>query len=116
MKSIQTNINQDSAQNVIDDNQTTGWTTGRSQLKGDYLELFLNQSVNLYGITIFWEGHGGEYPHHLAVESSNNGGRTWQSAEMTWSARTDFVFKPVKANTEGDDHPWYVNHLLLYTK
>ena len=122
VKEIQSNISPELTGAVYDRDPQTGWTTGRPQKSGDYLEIYLNQSTDLYGITLFWEGHDGEYAHSLAIDASNDGGKTWQPAEITDSNRTDFAFKPLTADvlrlhlTEGDEHPWYINHLWLYGK
>ncbi len=117
---ISSNINEDKT-NLIDDSEnTTGWSTGRPQKEGDYLEIFLKRTYHLYGITSFWEGHSGEYAHSLAIDFSNDGGKTWQPTEMITSERTDFAFKPVQANTlrlrltADDSHSWYVSNLWLY--
>ncbi len=119
---IRSNINQEKTGLIFDADHATGWTTGRPQRTGDYLEIHLNKSYNLYGITLFWEGRDREYAHSLAIDASDDGGKNWQTTEMTTSAKTDFAFKPVQANalrlrlTADDEHPWYINNLWIYGK
>ncbi len=119
---VQSNVNQDLTELISDGDEKTGWTTGTPQKAGNSLEIQLNGHYNLYGLTILPGAQDSEYPHQLEIETSNDGGNTWQAADVTWARIMDYAFEPVQANavrlrlTADDDAAWTVNDLLLYKK
>ncbi len=119
---IQSNVSQNLTELISDSDGKTGWTTGRSQKAGDSLEIQLNGHYNLYGMTILSGAQDSEYPHQLEIETSNDGGATWQAAEVSWARIMDYAFTPVQANavrlrlTSNDEAAWTVNDIWFYRK
>ncbi len=122
IREIRSNVNPDQTGAIFDSDRTTGWTTGRPQQAGDYLEIYLDKNYDLYGISAFWEKQDGGFAHSLAIDISNDGGKTWQPTELTTANRTDFAFNPIPGNalrlrlTADNEYPWYMNYLWIYGK
>ncbi len=119
---IRSNINNDKVGFVYDADKKTAWSTDMPQKEGDYLDIMLDKSHMIYGLTLFSQGGDNQFPHSLEIETSNDFGKTWVPANNNQKGFVDFSFAPINTNeiklsiTQNDKHPWCINDIWIYGK
>lgn len=117
---IQTNIHQDIAANLFDNDFSTAWTTGRLQNNSDYLEIEFKNPVTLWGMTYYLASDETDFPRSLQMFSSMDG-ILWDPIDIVNEDLTDYTFnqKQMKflkmKNTEHSDRfLWSMTELVFH--
>lgn len=117
---VRSNINSELAPLVFDQNDQTGWSTGRFQQKGDYLLFELKEMTKLYGISILTSTERYETPKELRIEGSENG-VDWEKLPLTYQTHSDYAFTPVNVKyvklvleQSSDELAWTVNDVMFH--
>lgn len=117
---IQTNIHQELAANLFDNDFSTAWITGRLQNNSDYLEIEFMNPVTLWGLTYYLASDETDFPRSLRLYSSMDG-ILWEPIDIVSEDLTDYTFnqKQMKflkmKNTEQSDRfLWSMTELVFH--
>ena len=120
VKDVKSNVNPQLTSQIFDQDDQTGWTTGRLQQKGDYLLFELKETTKLYGISILSGTGKYEYPQDLQIEGSENG-IDWEILPLTYQTQSDYAFKPADVRyiklilaQDSKENAWTVNNVMFH--
>jgi len=120
VKDVISNVNPQLTSQIFDQDDQTGWTTGRLQQKGDYLLFELKDTTKLYGISILSGTGKYEYPQDLQIEGSENG-IDWEILPLTYQTQSDYAFKPADVRyiklilaQDSKENAWTVNNVMFH--
>jgi len=120
VKDVISNVNPQLTSQIFDQDDQTGWTTGRLQQKGDYLLFELKDTTKLYGISILSGTGKYEYPQDLQIEGSENG-IDWEILPLTYQTQSDYAFNPADVRyiklilaQDSKENAWTVNNVMFH--
>ncbi len=120
VKDVKSNVNPQLTSQIFDQDDQTGWTTGRLQQKDDYLLFELKETMKLYGISILTSTERYETPQELRIEGSKDG-TDWETLPLTYQTHSDYAFSPINVKyiklileESSDELAWTVNDVMFH--
>ncbi len=122
VKEATSNVSSEFTPLIYDKDEKTGWSTGRFQQKGDYIQFELRDSMILYGLSLLPGSDKYEAPQNLRIEGSQDG-INWELFSLIYKTHSDYAFKPtniryikLKLDQDYEKNAWTVNDIIFHVQ